>query len=263
MVFMEQAQGFIDSNYPDHVRLLHKSLYGLRQAPRAWFQKLSTTSIHFGFKSSCYDPSLFLAHHEGHILLVLIYVDDIIVTGSSSHQVQQCIVRLSAAFSIRDLGDLNFFLGIEATFTSDGLYLTRSKYLTDLLKRANMMTCKTCLSPMTFGSILTKEGSSPCSNPTLYHGIVGGLRYATLTRPDIIFFVNKVSQFMHQPTEDNWTVVKRILRYIAGTLDYGLKFYKNSQLQIHSYSDADWAGNFDDRRSTFRFCVYLDRNFVS
>jgi Reverse transcriptase (RNA-dependent DNA polymerase) len=83
MVFMEQPPGFIDSNYPDHVCLLHKSLYGLRQAPRAWFEKFSSTLINFGFKSSCYDPSLFLAHHEGHTLLVLIYVDDIIVTGSS------------------------------------------------------------------------------------------------------------------------------------------------------------------------------------
>jgi Reverse transcriptase (RNA-dependent DNA polymerase) len=132
-------------------------------------------------------------YHEGHILLLLIYVDDIIVTGSSPHQVQQCIVRLSVAFSIRDLRDLNFFLGIEITFNSDGLCLTQSKYLTDLLKRTNMITYKPCLSPMSSGNILTKEDNSPCSNPALYRSIVGSLQYVTLTKSDIAFSVNKIS----------------------------------------------------------------------
>jgi hypothetical protein len=161
------------------------------------------------------------------------------------------------------LGDLNFFLGIEATFTSDGLCLTQSKYLTDLLKRANMITCKPCLSSMSSSNTLTKEGSPLCSNLTLYRSIVGSLQYATLTRPDIAFSVNKVTQFMHHPTEDNWIGVKCILRYIAGTLDYGLTLYKTSPLQIHSYSDSDWAGNLDNRQSTSGFCVYLGRNLVS
>jgi hypothetical protein len=110
---------------------------------------------------------------------------------------------------------------------------------------------------------LSQEGSTLFQNFKLYRSIVGGLQYATLTRPDIAFAVNKVSQFMHHPTEAHWNAVKRILRYVAGTLRYGLHFYKNSPLHIHSYSDADWAGNIDDRRSTSGFCVYLGRNLVS
>jgi Reverse transcriptase (RNA-dependent DNA polymerase) len=262
-VFMAQPPGFTDHTHPEYVCLLHKSLYGLRQAPRAWFDKLSTTLLAFGFTSSCYDPSLFLAHSQGHILLVLVYVDDIIITGSNPQQVKAYIRHLQQQFSIRDLGDLNYFLGIEANYTTNGLCLTQTKYLTDLLNRSNMLNCKPCLSPMASDCALSQEGSTLCQNFKLYHNIVGGLQYATLTRPDIAFAVNKVSQFMHHPTEAHWNAVKRILHYVAGTLRYGLHFYKKSPLHIHSYSDVDWAGNIDDRRSTFGFCVYLGRNLVS
>jgi hypothetical protein len=174
-----------------------------------------------------------------------------------------CITHLKQRFSIQNLGDLNYFLGIEATYTNDGLCLTQAKYLTDLLKRSNMINCKPCLSTMASGCTISQEGSSPCKNDHLYRSVVGGLQYAMLTRPNIAFTVNKVSQYMYQPTEDHWNVVKRILRYVAGIIHYDFQFYRNSPLQIHSYSDADWAGNVDDRRSTSGFCVYLGRNLIS
>jgi Reverse transcriptase (RNA-dependent DNA polymerase) len=118
-VFMQQPQGFTDPTNPDFVCLLHKSLYGLRQAPRAWFEKLSSTLLSFGFSASIYDPSMFLAHHQDHILILLVYVDDIIVTGSDPVQVDQCIQHLNSRFAIRDLGQLHFFLGIEATHNKE------------------------------------------------------------------------------------------------------------------------------------------------
>jgi Reverse transcriptase (RNA-dependent DNA polymerase) len=262
-VYTAQPQGFVDNNNPTHVCLLYKSLYRLKQSLRAWFAKLSATLIEVGFKASSFDPSLFMAHHQGETLLILVYVDDIIVTGSNLIQVEQCINQLSRNFSIRNLGDLHFFFGIEVSKTPDGLLLTQTKYLTDLLQRVNMSTCKSVSSPMASRTSLSKHGSVPCENPHLYRSVVGGLQHATLTRPDIAFSVNKVSHFMHMPTEENWIAVKRIVRYISGTLDYGLKFYKNSTTQIHAYVDADWAGNLDDRRSTSGFCVYNGRNLIS
>jgi Reverse transcriptase (RNA-dependent DNA polymerase) len=262
-VFMQQPQGFTDPTNPDFVCLLHKSLYGLRQAPRVWFEKLSSTLLSFGFSASIYDPSMFLAHHQGHILILLVYVDDIIVTGSDPVQVDQCIQHLNSRFVIRDLGQLHFFLGIEATHNKEGICLTQTKYLTDLLKRVNMMNCKSVLSPMASGTILSTTGVDPCKDPSLYRSVIGALQYATLTRPDISYSVNKLSQYMHSPNDDHWTAAKRVLRYIAGTLDFGLQFYKQSLLRIQAFSDSDWAGNLDDRRSTSGYYIYLGRNLVS
>jgi Reverse transcriptase (RNA-dependent DNA polymerase) len=262
-VFMEQPQGFLDTTYPNYVCLLNKSLYGLKQAPRAWFEKLSITLLQMGFHSSSYDPSLFISHSNNQILLVLIYVDDILITGNNIISIQHCITHLKGKFTIRDLGTVHYFLGIEANFNEKGLCLTQTKYLIDLLKRTNMATTKLVFSPMASGTTLSKEDSSFFDNPTLYRSVVGALQYATLTRPDISFSVNKLSQFMHQPTEMHWSAVKRILRYLAGSLDTGLQFYRKSTIQIHAYSDADWAGSIDDRRSTSGYCIFLGSNLVS
>jgi Reverse transcriptase (RNA-dependent DNA polymerase) len=167
-VYMSQPPGFIDTTNPDLVCLLHKSLYGLRQAPRAWFEKFSSTLLGFGFKPCTYDPSMFIAHHKRQILILLEYVDDIVVTGSDPVQVDQCIYQLKSRFAIRDLGPLHFFLGLEATSNNDGLCLTQTKYLTDLLKRVNMMNCKLILSPMTSDTTFSTTGSSHYKDPYLY-----------------------------------------------------------------------------------------------
>jgi Reverse transcriptase (RNA-dependent DNA polymerase) len=137
-VYMAQPQRFIDPTHSDFVCLLHKPLYGLKQTSRAWFDKLSTILIQFGFKSSSYDASLFLPHANGHILLVLVYVDDLIVTRSDSVQIQECIACLKSNFAIRDLGTISYFLGIEAQQNEHDLVLTQTKYLFDLLTRNNM-----------------------------------------------------------------------------------------------------------------------------
>jgi Reverse transcriptase (RNA-dependent DNA polymerase) len=262
-VFMEQPQGFIDPNKPDYVCLLQKSLYGLRQAPRSWFEKLSSTLLQFGFKSSYFDPSMFIAQHQGHTLILLVYVDDIIITGSDPVQIDQCIQQLNTRFAIRDLGTLHYFLGLEASYNSNGICLTQTKYFTDLLKRVNMLNCKPCLSPMASGTTLSSHGSELCKDPQLFRSVIGALQYGTLTRPDLSFSVNKLSQFMHSPTEDHWAAAKRILRYVAGTLDHGIQFYRGSPSRINAFSDSDWAGNYDDRRSTSGYCVYLGKNLVS
>jgi Reverse transcriptase (RNA-dependent DNA polymerase) len=262
-VYMHQPQGFGDPQHPDHVCLLKKSLYGLKQAPRAWFEKLCNTLLLMGFQSSNYDPSLFLSRNNGQLTLILVYVDDILVTGSDPTLIQQCITYLSNRFTIRDLGQVHFFLGVQVTSSDKGLFLSQTKYLSDLLVRANMLNRKPLLSPMASGTNLSQIGSKPCQDPYLFRSIVGALQYATLTRPDISFSVNKISQFMHNPTDDHWSAVKRILRYVAGTLQYGIQLFKDSNLQIHAYSDADWAGSIDDRRSTSGFCIYLGKNIIS
>jgi len=151
---------------------------------------------------------------------MLVYVDDIIVTGNNTSLIHQIVSQLHSAFSLKDPGTLDYCLCIEVKPHPSGvLQLTQSKYLRDLLAKTNMQEAKPLPSPMVSGLKLTKEGSQPFSDPTLYRSIIGALQYAVITRPDICFSVNKVCQFMSNPLESHWTVVKRILRYLKGTIN--------------------------------------------
>jgi Reverse transcriptase (RNA-dependent DNA polymerase) len=262
-VFMSQPPGFLDQSKPDYVCLLSKSLYGLKQSPRAWFQKLSQSLLEFGFIASNYDPSLFLCHTNGQIIILLIYVDDIILTASDPKLTQTCLTFLQSRFAIKDLGSLSYFLGIEARYHGLNLHLSQTKYVKDLLAKTNMLHSKPCATPLPTSTQLSLNDGEPFDNPTLYRQVVGALQYATLTRPDITFSVNKLSQFMHAPTTTHWSAVKRILRFLQGTLHHGILIQPATELQIHAYSDADWAGSVDDRKSTSGFCIFLGPNLVS
>ncbi|KAJ4753844.1 polyprotein [Rhynchospora pubera] len=262
-VFMSQPPGFIDPTRPDHVCLLSKSLYGLKQSPRAWFQKLSSTLFALGFLESQYDPSLFISHAHNHLTMILVYVDDILITGTNPSLISSYISHLHNSFSLKDLGDINFFLGIQITKTPTGLHLNQSKYIHDILVKANMVHAKHAPTPMSTSISLSTDDSALFDNPKLFRSIIGSLQYATLTRPDISFAVNKVSQFMQNPTINHWAAVKRILRFLCGTIRHGLHLQAGSPLDINAYCDADWAGCPVDRRSTTGFCIYLGKNLVS
>lgn len=262
-VYMAQPPGFSDPLHPSHVCCLKKALYGLKQAPRAWFHKLASALASLGFKASQSDPSLFISTYSSSITIVLVYVDDIIITSSVSHHVTSLITSLASQFSLKDLGPLHFFLGIQVTPTSFGIHLSQPSYIHSLLLRTKMDGAKPCASPMSPSDSLSKNCGVPMTDPHLYRSTVGALQYATLSRPDISFAVNRASQFMQSPTEDHWNVVKRILRYLKGTIHLGITIDKRSPLQLHAYTDSDWAGCPDDRRSTSGFCVFLGQNILS
>lgn len=187
------------------------------------------------------------------------YVDDILITGSSSWLVHELINRLNAQFALKQLGELDYFLGIEVKHLSTGaLLLTQSKYIRELLSRA--------ASPMFSSCKLNKEGTDVMSNPQLYRSIVGALQYATLTRPEIAYSINKVCQFMANPLESHWKVVKRILRYLKASQHHGLLLQpadQPSKFSITAFSDADWASDPDDLRSTSGSCIFFGPNLVS
>ncbi|KAJ0753710.1 putative RNA-directed DNA polymerase [Helianthus annuus] len=274
-VYLQQPQGFVDNSKPDHVCLLHKSLYGLKQAPRAWFERLSSTLHHMGFTGSKTDPSLFILKARGTLVYVLVYVDDIIVTGNNTTAINDVIATLGTSFAVKDLGDLHYFLGIEVIRHGSNLILSQRKYISDLIHKAGLSECKPVPSPMSTSQLLTLGDSQLLADPTKYRQIVGALQYASLSRPDITFAVNKVCQFMQTPTENHWSAVKRILRYLKGTSHFGLLIRHDSASTLHAFtdvnwnttlrafSDADWAGCPDDRRSTGGFAIYLGSNLIS
>lgn len=194
-------------------------------------------------------------------------MDDIIITGSSKSPLQQLVQKLNSEFSLKDLGQLDYFLGIEVHHSDTGsLHLSQTKYIHDLLVKENMSQANGIASPMASSTKLSKYGSNHVSDPTFFRSIVGGLEYATITRPEISYSVNKVCQFLFAPLEDHWKAVKRILRYLQGTIHHGLLISPASlhePLQLTGFCDADWASDPDDRRSTSGACIFLGPNLIS
>ncbi|GJV67032.1 ribonuclease H-like domain-containing protein [Tanacetum coccineum] len=193
---------------------------------------------------------------------LLLYVDDIVLTTSFESLLQQIIRSLHQEFAMTDLGPLNFFLGISVTRDSSGLFLSQKKYAVEILERAHMVTCNPCRTPIDTESKLGSDGD-PVSDLTLYRSLAGSLQYLTFTRPDISYAVQQGCLHIHDPREPYFSALKRILRYVRGTLDYGLQLFSSSTTDLVSYSDADWAGCPTTRRSTSGYCVFLGNNLLS
>ena len=190
-------------------------------------------------------------------------MDDLIITASKPSAIDDLLCHLKTNFAIKDLGTLKFFLGVEVLPNSWGLVLSQKRYIVDLLRKTNMLEAKPVSSPMAQSTSLSAFEGDPLSDATLYRSTVGALRYLSITRLDISFIVNKLSQFMHRPTNLHWQSVKRLLRYLKQTIHFGLQLHRSKVHTLQAFSDADWAGCRDDRRSTGGFCVFLGNNLIS
>lgn len=164
---------------------------------------------------------------------------------------------------MKDLGPLDFFLGMEAKSDTNGLYLTQRKHIHDILERNSRLGSKPLCSSVATGSKLSVLDGDPLNDPSLYRSTVGSLQYLSLTRPDIAYAVNQVCQFMQRLSTGHWLVVKRILRYLKGTINFGLHLRPSSSVALHGFSNVDWAGNPDDRCSVSGFIVYMGSNPIS
>ncbi|CAH9116094.1 unnamed protein product [Cuscuta europaea] len=262
-VYMVQPPGFEDPAHPTHLCRLKKALYGLKQAPRAWYLALSRFLLSMGFRRSQTDHSLFVYNHAGVLIYFLVYVDDIVLTGSSDTVLARFISQLTKEFSVKDLGPLHHFLGIEVVPHPTGLLLSQRQYILTILKNHGMLGIKPAVTPMRAGNPGSSTSAAAFSDITGYRRALGMLQYLSFTRPDISFAVNRLSQYMHCPSVDHWTSVKRIFRYLKGTLDFGLYLHKSQGLQLTAFSDSDWGGTTDDGRSTTAYVLYLGPNIIS
>lgn len=262
-IYMHQPPGFVDKTKPRHVCKLNKPLYSIKQAPRAWNARFSQYVKQLGFVTSKSDASLFVFKQNNDIAYLLLYVDDIILTGSSKSLLEKITSSLKKEFPMSDLGRLKFFLGIKVDYNKAGLFLSQSHYAAEIIARAGMTECKPISTPADVNTKLSADTGDRIDNPKQYRSLAGALQYLTFTRPDITYAVQQMCLFMHDPRQQHLTALKRIVRYIQGTKGHGLQLYRSSTDASTAYSDADWAGCPDTRRSTSGYCVYLGENLIS
>ncbi|XP_019438966.1 PREDICTED: uncharacterized protein LOC109344666 [Lupinus angustifolius] len=259
---MQQPRGFEDPSCPSHVCHLNKAIFGLKQAPRAWFNKLKNYLVTHGFKACQLDTSLFLHYSSSSIIYVLVYVDDLIITCTNAALIQRFITQLHTVFALKDLGSLHYFLGLQITMTTTGLTLSQENYIHDILCRNNMTSASSISTPADTGSRLTSHGA-PFEDPKIFRKIVGSLQYVTITRPDIAYVVNRVFQFMHSPTVLHWRATKRILKYLKGTTSHCLHFKPTRAPSLLAYSDVGWLSDPEDSRSQYRYAIFHGSNLIS
>ncbi|KAH9747507.1 hypothetical protein KPL70_004741 [Citrus sinensis] len=213
-VYMIPLEGFVSKE--DYICKLNKALYGLKQARRAWYDNLKSCLTTWKFFNSKADTSLFVKHYEKGIIIVLINVDDILVTDPNSALLEDFIIKLNKVFALKDLGLVAYFLGVQVCYTAHGMHLSQMKYIKDLSSKASMQNCKRSDTPFSTGFKLEKNVKGPLGQefeePALYGSFIGGLQYLILTRHDIAYYVHKLSQYLSNPTLQHWLASKKVLR---------------------------------------------------
>ncbi|XP_057514198.1 uncharacterized mitochondrial protein AtMg00810-like [Actinidia eriantha] len=261
---MEIPPGYGKSLGKNRVCRLKKALYGLKQSPRAWFGRFGSVMVSMGYKQSQGDHTLFVKHSSsGEVTILLVYVDDIVVTGNDEKERQALRLQLANEFEIKDLGKLKYFLGIEIAHSKQGIFISQQKYIIDLLKETGKLACKPVSTPIEPNHKLGEAEEDIAVNREMYQRLVGRLIYLSHTRPDIAYAVSVISQFMHNPKEIHLQAVDRVLQYLKGSPGKGILFKRGDEMILETYTDADYAGSVIDRRSTSGYCTFLGGNLVT
>ena len=249
-VYVKQPDGYIKKGREHLVMRLKKALYGLKQAPRAWYTKLDKCLRSLDFTRSSQEHAVYFKRSGTSCLIIGVYVDDLIITGTENHQIEDFKAQMKNQFEMSDLGLLTSYLGIEVKQERGKIQLSQKSYALRILKQSGMSECNPAHTPIESRCKFGKE-SHPRVNPTTYRSLMESLRYLTHRRPDLLFSVGYLSRYMENPTTEHMSAVKRILRYVKGTLDLGLVYEKNeADIKLVAYSDSDYAGDPDDRKST-------------
>jgi len=261
-VYMTPPPGYVTKGENKVCRLL-KFLYGLKQASRQWFSKFSTTLLAIGFHQSKADHSLFTKVSGFTFVALLVYVDDIILASNDSNAISDLTLLLNNKFRLKDLGNVKFFLGLEIARSSKGISVSQRKYALDILEDCGFLGAKPTKFPMEPNLKLSRDAGSLVADPSVYRRLIGRLIYLTITRPDLAFSVQILGQYMDKPRQPHLDASYHVLRYLKAIPGQGIFFPSNSDLQLKAFSDNDWAGCPDSRRSVMDFCVFLGDSLIS
>jgi hypothetical protein len=237
-VYVQQAPGFAQPGQEHKVYRLNKALYGLHQAPRAWNQKLDEKMGVLGFTRCPSEHAIYCRGEGAERLVVVVYVDDLVITGTSRSNIQTFKAEMTKAFKMSDLGLLSYYLGIEVKQDELGITLSQERYANKILDLSGFADCNSCDVPMQAKLKLSRKDDSPCVDATKYRSLVGKLRYLVNTRPDLAFSVGYVSRFMEEPHMEHFAAVKQILRYIAGTRSWGLFYPRKNEKKLNCWASV-------------------------
>ncbi|GJV85256.1 putative ribonuclease H-like domain-containing protein [Tanacetum coccineum] len=262
-VYVTQPPGFKDPDHPDKVYKVVKALYGLHQAPRAWYETLANYLLSNGFNRGKIDQTLFIKKQKGDILLVQVYVDDIIF-GSTNKELCTGFEKLMKdKFQMSSMGELTFFLGLQVQQKENGIFISQDKYVAEILKKFNYSDVKSASTPVDLEKPLVKDGDADDVDVHLYRSMIGSLMYLTASRPDIMFCSFACARFQVTPKTSHLLAVKRIFRYLKGKPTLGLWYSRDSLFELVAYTDSDYAGATLDRKSTTGGCQFLGNRLIS
>jgi hypothetical protein len=251
-VYVEQPTGFIIVGKEHKVLKLKKVLYGLHQVSLAWNAKLDDTLLSLDFRRTPLEHTIYVWRNDNAQLVVEVYVDDLIITGSDHDNIRSFKEEMATVFKMSNLGLLHYYLGIEVKQSASSILLSQGTYAMKILERSDMTGCNLCHVPMEARLKLSKQSTQPLVDAIAYRSIVGSLRYLVNTRPDLAFVVGYMSRFLEEPQADHLATVKKILYYVVGTCNWGLWFgrKKGNKALLTGFSDADFVGDIDARKST-------------
>nr|GEV86193.1 uncharacterized mitochondrial protein AtMg00810-like [Tanacetum cinerariifolium] len=262
-VYVIQPDGFVDQDNPNHVYKLKKDLYGLKQDPRAWYDMLSSFLISQDLSKVLVDPTMFIHRESKELLMVQIYVDDIIFAASTPELCDLFAKIMCSKFKMSMMGKISFFLGLQISQSSRGIFINHSKYALESLKKYDFKSCDPVDTPMVKKSKLDEDKEGKTVDPLHHCGMIGTLFYLAASRPGLQFAICMCARYQARPTEKHLHAVKRIFRYLRGTVNRGLWYLKDSLITLIAFADADHAGYQDTRRSTSGSMQFLGDRLVS
>ncbi|GKB05218.1 putative ribonuclease H-like domain-containing protein, partial [Tanacetum coccineum] len=262
-VYVTQPKGFEDPFFPKHVYRVVKALYGLHQAPRAWYARLSAFLLQHNYRRGTIDKTLFIKKDSRDIILVQVYVDDIIFGSTNKAWCAEFEVLMKGEFEMSAMGEMTFFLGLQVKQLPDGTFISQDRYVKDMLTKFDMESVRTATTPYEAAKTKLKDETDPPVNVHLYRSMIGSLMYLTASRPDIMFAVSACSRHQVTPLTSHLNAVKKIFKYLKGQPKLGLWYPKDSPFQLEAYSDSDYAGSHGDRKSTTGGCQFLGRRLIS
>ncbi|KAM0042466.1 putative RNA-directed DNA polymerase, protein kinase RLK-Pelle-CrRLK1L-1 family [Helianthus debilis subsp. tardiflorus] len=262
-IYVEQPEGFQVKGKEDQVYRLHKALYGLKQAPRAWYGKIDSYFARNGYTRSLNELTLYVKHKSGNFIYVCLYVDDIICTSSSDALVAEFKEGMKKVFEMTDLGLLKYFLGLEVKQCDQGIFISQEKYASNLLIKFGMSDCMLEDIPMCPNEKYKIEDGEDRVNETKYRSLVGVLIYLTHTHPELAYVVDVLSRFMQSPSKVHAGAARKVLRYIAATVKYGVWYKRTDKIELVGFADSDWGACLDDRKSVSAYVFTLGSGAVS
>ena len=261
-VYMRPPPGFKGSD-KNKVCLLKKSLYGLKQAPRCWFEKLSSSLVSYGFTQSLSDYSLFIMERGAEYTQVLIYVDDLVVSASSSSLLASFKAYMNRCFHMKDLGISKYFLGLELARSPLGIYLCQRKYALGIIGETGLLAAKPVGFPVEQNQTLALDKGPDFADVAAYRRLIGRIIYLAVTRPDLAYSVHLLAQFMQKPKLAHWNAALRVVRYLKGNPGQGILLRANTDLKLSVWCDSDWSGCRTTRRSLTGWFITLGGSPIS